>query len=80
MAASCEASEVIASQRPATKAPVTSSYFSMVTGFSSILLARKKSARLSSVVVPVCTQTVAPESSLALFTPSFFVAMKPWPS
>jgi hypothetical protein len=35
---------------------------------------------LSSVVVPGCTQIVAPFSSLALFTPSFFGTMKPWPS
>jgi len=35
---------------------------------------------LSSDVLPVSTQIEAPFSSLALFTPSFFGTMKPWPS
>src|SRR4051812_39763523 len=53
-------------------AKATTSYF--------MLLERKKSARFSSVVVPCCVQMVAPFSSLAEDTPSFFRTMKPWPS
>ena len=45
-----------------------------------MLLARKKSARLSSVVVPVCVQTDAPLSSSAELTLSALRTMKPWPS
>ena len=45
-----------------------------------MLLARKKSARLSSVVVPVWVQTDAPLSSSAEFTLSALRTMKPWPS
>ena len=53
---------------------------SMTTGFTVSLLARAKSARLSSVVLPDGTQTLAPLISLAVFTPSFLGTMKPWPS
>jgi len=53
---------------------------SMGTGSYFMLLARKKSARFNSVVVPVWMQTEAPASSLADLTPSFLGAMKPWPS
>src|SRR5215467_3760196 len=45
-----------------------------------MLLLRKKSARLSSVVVPVATHTEAPSSSLADLTPSFLGTISPWPS
>ena len=41
---------------------------------------RKKSARLSSVVVPVWMQIEAPSSSVALPIPSAVRPMKPWPS
>ena len=37
-------------------------------------------ALLLSVVVPDCTQTVAPFRFLALFTLVFTATMKPWPS
>ncbi|CFN74879.1 Uncharacterised protein [Bordetella pertussis] len=76
--ASCDLSVVKASQRPAEKARTISSYLSITTGLNSILLPRNQSARLSSVVVPGCTQTVAPLSSLALLTPSSLDTMTPW--
>ncbi|MCY1235589.1 hypothetical protein D9M72_482110 [compost metagenome] len=69
-----------ASQRPDSKARTTSVTLSITTGLNSMLLERNQSARLSSVVVPGCTQTVAPLSSLALFTPSFLFTRMPWPS
>ena len=52
----------------------------MTTDLNFMLLARKKSARLSSVVVPVWMQTEAPLSSFALFTLSDLRTMKPCPS
>jgi hypothetical protein len=42
--------------------------------------ALNQSARLSSVVVPVWMQTVAPSSSSAEVTPRSLETMKPWPS
>ena len=45
-----------------------------------MLLARKKSPRLSSVVVPACTQMDAPLSSFADLMFSDLRTMKPWPS
>ena len=66
--ASCDLSVVKASQRPAEKARMISSYLSITTGLNSIFWPRNQSARFSSVVVPGCTQMVAPFSSLALLT------------
>ena len=79
-AARPERSVVYTSQRPASYAATTSSAFSKTTGLYSILFARKKSAMLSSVVVPMLTHTAAPASSIALFTPRSLRTMKPWPS
>ena len=42
--------------------------------------ARYQSARLPSVVLPCCTQTVAPSSCAARLTPASLRTMKPWPS
>ncbi len=53
---------------------------SKTTGFIPRLLAFEKSDRFFSVVVPDCTQTVAPFSCLALVIFDFFGTMKPWPS
>ncbi|MDT4856099.1 hypothetical protein FQZ97_904770 [compost metagenome] len=76
--ANCDLSVVKASQRPAEKARMISSYLSITTGLNSIFWPRNQSARLSSVVVPGCTQIVAPLSSLALFTPRSLDTMTPW--
>ncbi|KMJ90530.1 hypothetical protein ACH58_08980 [Achromobacter xylosoxidans] len=77
-AASCDLSEVKASQRPAEKARTISSYLSITTGLNFRPLARNQSARSSSVTVPGCTQMVAPSSSLSFLTPSLADTITPW--
>ena len=52
----------------------------MTTGWKRKLLARNQSATFCSPVVPGNRHTVAPSSSLAVFTPEAARTMKPWPS
>ena len=75
-----ERSVVGTSHRPEKKALRHSSALSNTTGRNFMLWVRKKSAMLSSIVVPGWMQTAAPSSCLALVTPSFFGTMRPWPS
>ncbi|MCY1554887.1 hypothetical protein D9M68_914980 [compost metagenome] len=56
------------------------SSFSNTTALMLSLLAREKSVRFFSVVVPDCTHTVAPLSCLALVILPLLGTMKPWPS
>ncbi|MNI21762.1 hypothetical protein D3C73_752970 [compost metagenome] len=77
-AASCDLSPVKASQRPTAKARMISSRRSTTTGLKTMFCDRNQSARFSSVVVPGCTHTVAPSSSLALFTFRDLFTMMPW--
>ena len=71
-AASCEASEVYARQRPAKKAAATSFEESITTGFTASPRAAKTSARRCSCVVPFSTQIVAPFNSASALMPADF--------
>ncbi len=78
VAASCDLSDVKASQRPAEKARTISSNFSITTGLKRSERERNQSARSSSVTVPGCTQMVAPSSSFNALIPSLRETITPW--
>ena len=70
----------MASTRPDSSAAMNSLVSSMVTGVKEWPLLRKKSAMLSSPVVPLWMPMVAPSRSAAFSTPTSLRTRMPWPS
>jgi hypothetical protein len=73
-------SVVNTSQRPAKNACWICASSPITTGRKLIRLLRKYSLTFSSVVVPGCTQIVAPFSCSAFWMFAALRTMKPWPS